>query len=250
MELVNGIHHFETGPFNWYVIEESGRLTLVDAGFPGHYRVFLDGLRSIGRSIKNVEAIVITHAHADHTGFAERVRRETNAPVFIHQNDVAMAARVLQLPWFGLLSNAWRPFTGGMLGRAIVNGVFAMPSITKARPFKDGDVLDVPGRPHVLHVPGHTPGESALYLPERKVLISGDTLVTLDLFSGNAGAPQLPHRLLNCDDKLARRSLDRMQELGEVTMLPGHGRPWIGKMTDAIRIARANGSRDSAAGKY
>jgi len=50
MELINGIHHFETGPFNWYVIEESGRLTLVDAGFPGHYRVFLDGLRSIGEA--------------------------------------------------------------------------------------------------------------------------------------------------------------------------------------------------------
>lgn len=104
-----------------------------------------------------------------------------------------MAARVLQLPWVGLLSNAWRPFTGGMLGRAIVNGVFAMPSISNARSFKDGDVLDVPGRPHVLHVPGHTPGESALYLPDRKVLISGDTLVTLDLFSGKKGEPQLPH---------------------------------------------------------
>ena len=126
-----------------------------------------------------------------------------------------------------------------MLGRAIVNGVFTMPSITKTRIFNDGDVLDVPGRPHVLHVPGHTPGESAFYLPERKVLISGDTLVTLDLFSGRKGQPQLPHRLLNSDDKLARRSLDRMAELGEVTMLPGHGRPWSGKMVEAIGIARA-----------
>ena len=35
MELVKGVHHFQTGPFNWYVVEEAGRITLVDAGFPG-----------------------------------------------------------------------------------------------------------------------------------------------------------------------------------------------------------------------
>lgn len=44
MELYPGIHHFETGPFNWYVVEEDGRLTLIDAGFPGHYSIFRDGL--------------------------------------------------------------------------------------------------------------------------------------------------------------------------------------------------------------
>ncbi len=238
MELAKGIHRFETGPFNWYVIEESGRITLVDAGFPGHYGVFLDGLKSIGRSKSDVEAIVLTHAHADHTGFAERLRRETNAPVFIHKDDARMATRILQLPWVALLSNAWRPFTAGMLGRAIINGVFTMPSLSKTQAFQDGDILDVPGKPHVLHVPGHTAGESALYLPDRKVLISGDTLVTLDLFGQKPAGPQRPRRQLNAGDKLARRSLDRMRELGAVTMLPGHGKPWAGTMADAIRIAR------------
>ncbi|MDI1319064.1 MAG: MBL fold metallo-hydrolase [bacterium] len=238
MEIHPGIHHFNTGPFNWYLIEEAGRLTLVDAGFPGHYPVFLEGLRAIGRSLADVDAVILTHAHADHTGFAERVRRETKAEVFIHHADVAAVGRVLQLPWMGLLSHAWRPFTGGMIGRAVAYGLFRLASVSRARAFNDGDVLDVPGRPQVLHVPGHTPGEVAFYLPARRVLLSGDTLVTRNLITGEHTAPQLPHHSLNHDHKLAGRALDRFRELGHVTMLPGHGRPWVGSMAVAVAGAR------------
>lgn len=117
-----------------------------------------------------------------------------------------------------------------------------MPSLSAAEAMKDGEILDVPGRPHVVHVPGHTPGEVALFLPERGVLLSGDTMVTLDLFSGRAGGPQLPHRLLNGDDLAARRSLDRLRELGRVTMLPGHGPAWTGLAAEAIESARSGAS--------
>jgi glyoxylase-like metal-dependent hydrolase (beta-lactamase superfamily II) len=236
-EIAPGIHHFPTGPFNWYLIEQAGRLTLVDAGFPGHYPFFASGLRQIGRTHKDLAAIVITHAHADHTGFAERVRQETGAPVFIHKDDLAQSARILQLPWVGLLSNAWRPYTGGMLAHATWNGVFTCPSIARAQPVQDGDQLDIPGRPILFHTPGHTPGESVLYLPDRNVLFSGDTLVTRNLFTGAEGPPQLPGRQLNHDDKQARRSLHRLRELGKLTLLPGHGRPWHGEMDAAVNLS-------------
>ncbi|MBI3885744.1 MAG: MBL fold metallo-hydrolase [Opitutae bacterium] len=239
MEITAGIHHFATGPFNWYVIEEGGRLTLVDAGFPGHYRTFLRGLESIGRSVKDVEAIIVTHAHADHLGFAERVRRATGAPLFVHRDDLAAVGRRLELPWFGLLSHAWHPFMASMLTRAVVDGLLLQLSITHAQGCVDGQVLDVPGHPVVLHAPGHTPGEIALHLPQRGVLLSGDVLITRDLVTGKNGAPQLAHRSLNRDTQLARRSLDRLRELGRVTMLPGHGRPWTGEMREAIELARA-----------
>ncbi len=238
MEVAPGIHHFNTYPFNWYVIKEGGRLTLVDAGFPGHYPIFLEGIRSIGHEVRDVEAILITHAHADHTGFAEQLRRASHASVFVHRDDLDSVGRVLQLPWWGLLSNAWRPYVASMLGRAIGANLLSMPRITKATTFQDGDVLDVPGGPHVIHMPGHTPGEVAFHLPERGVLISGDSLVTQNLMTGVPGQPQVTHHLLNDDDRLARRSLDRLRETGKVTMLPGHGKPWVGAMSDAIEIAR------------
>ncbi len=238
MEVAPGIHHFSTSPFNWYVIEENSRLTLVDAGFPGHWREFLAGIQSIGYQPCDVEAILLTHAHADHLGFARRLQKMTGAPVFVHKDDQLAIGRRWQLPWTGLLSNAWRPYVANMLGHAMRNGVFTLPRITESFAFRDGDSLDVPGKPQVLHVPGHTPGEVAFYLPERQVLLSGDTLVTQCLMSGRATPPQVPTRSLNNNTRQATRALDRFGELGEVTMLPGHGSPWSGSMQQAVELAR------------
>lgn len=238
MELLPGIHHFNTDPFNWYVIEEGGRLTLVDAGFPGHYSVFVEGLRSIGHGIKDIEAIIITHAHADHMGFARRLQRESKAPVFVHQADIAAVGRPLQLPWWGLLSNAWRPFMTSTLTRATINGVFWGPGITGVKAIRHGETLDVPGKPQIIHAPGHTPGQVALHLPKQQVLLSSDVLITQHLLTGAHGLPQLAHQLLNHDDSQARRSLDCLREIGLVTLLPGHGKPWRGHMTDALKFAR------------
>ena len=232
-----GIYHFDTGPFNWYIIEEEGRLTLVDAGFPGHYSVFVKGIQSLGFEMKDLEAIILTHAHADHIGFAEKLRKQTNVPVFIHKEDERMASTPLQLPWFGLLSNAWRPYVATMLGTAIVNGVFSLPRIHKLRTFSDCETLNVPGQPLVIHTPGHTDGEVVFYLPKRKVLFSGDTLVTRNLMTGKLGNPQITHPLLNNDFKQAHRSLGLLNEIGKVTMLPGHGKPWFGEIQEAVELA-------------
>jgi glyoxylase-like metal-dependent hydrolase (beta-lactamase superfamily II) len=240
MEIAPNIFRFDTGPFNWYLIREAGRLTLVDAGFPGHYRTFIEGIHKLGHEVKDVEAIILTHSHADHTGFAESLRRQINVPVFIHEADRDAIGRALQLPWLGLLSNGWRPYVAGILGHAIFNGVFTMPHITKAYTFRDGDVLSVPGKPVVIHVPGHTRGEVAFHLPESKILFSGDTVITQDLLTGVQGHPQLPNRILNSNDAEARQSLDRIRELGPVTLLPGHGKPWTGTMEEAIMMARGN----------
>lgn len=125
-----------------------------------------------------------------------------------------------------------------MLGHATLNGVFSMPRITNAYTFRDGEVLDIPGRPQVIHVPGHTAGEVAFFLPESSVLLSGDTVITRNLMTGAHGSPQLASPILNDDDKQARRSISRLSELGSVTLLPGHGRPWRGAMIEAIANAQ------------
>jgi len=218
-KVAQGIYHFDTGPFNWYIVEEEGRLTLVDAGFPGNYKIFVNGIQSLGFEMQDLEAIILTHAHADHIGFAERLRKQTGVPVFIHEEDAIMAGTPLQLPWYGLLSNAWRPYIATMLGTAMVNGIFSLPRITKLVTFTDGEILDVPGRPLVIHTPGHTKGEVVFYLPKRDVLFSGDTLVTRNLMTGKHGNPQITHPLLNNDFKQAHQSLGLLNEIGKVTML-------------------------------
>ena len=45
----------------------------------------------MGRTLDDVRAVVLTHAHSDHLGFAERIRRERGVGVRVHADDAALA---------------------------------------------------------------------------------------------------------------------------------------------------------------
>src|SRR3954454_8631366 len=85
------IHRAGTEILNWYLLEEGGKVTIVDAGLP-RYRPQLDeALRAIGRDISDVEALVLTHAHIDHVGFAQILQAERGIPVHAHEAEVPQA---------------------------------------------------------------------------------------------------------------------------------------------------------------
>jgi glyoxylase-like metal-dependent hydrolase (beta-lactamase superfamily II) len=75
-DIADGVHRVGERFVNFYLREESGRLTVVDAGLPASWRSLLGALDGIGRSLGDIEALVLTHAHFDHIGFAERARVE------------------------------------------------------------------------------------------------------------------------------------------------------------------------------
>ena len=182
--------------------------------------------------------MVLTHIHADHVGFAQRLRRELGVPVFVHEGDLPASRAVPKIPPTGFLLNLWRPFVQRcILLNALRHGVARTESIVGATGYRGGDILDVPGRPRLLHVPGHTAGECMLHLEDRSVVLSGDALVTLNLLTGEHVAPRVPYRRVNDDDAAARRSVAMLGELGPFTMLPGHGKSWRGTMAEAIEAA-------------
>ena len=47
-------------------------------------------LGASGRRLSDIEAVVLTHAHFDHLGFAERARTDLGVPVWVHENDVPL----------------------------------------------------------------------------------------------------------------------------------------------------------------
>ena len=96
--------------------------------------------------------------------------------------------------------------------------------IREVSTFADGQAIDVPGRPRAVHVPGHTPGMAALFLEWRRVLFTGDALVTRNPLTGRRG-PQVMPRALNRDSRQAIQSLARLEELPADVVLPGHGEP-------------------------
>src|SRR4051812_25263403 len=88
--VAEGIHRVEDAHANWYLVEEDGRLLVVDAGVPSSWRSLQDALRGLGRNYDEIEALVPTHGHFDHLGFEERARAELGVPVFVHENDVPL----------------------------------------------------------------------------------------------------------------------------------------------------------------
>ena len=89
-------------------------------------------------------------------------------------------------------------------------GVARTAPVAEASGFADEEVLDVPGRPRVIHTPGHTAGNAALSLADCDVLIVGDTLATLSLSHGDSG-PQLLPQFVNEDHDRALASLEKIE---------------------------------------
>jgi glyoxylase-like metal-dependent hydrolase (beta-lactamase superfamily II) len=107
--------------------------------------------------------------------------------------------------------------------------------------FDDGEKVDVPGKPRVLHMPGHTAGSCALLVEDRDVVFTGDALVTRDVYSGRVG-PRLSARASNEDSAAALTSLARLKELSVAHVLPGHGDAWSGGAAEAARRAQEAGA--------
>jgi glyoxylase-like metal-dependent hydrolase (beta-lactamase superfamily II) len=185
--------------------------------------------------------VLITHAHSDHTGFAERARTSANAVVWIHEADVDQARGGKQPKHDGkmapYLAKAEMYRTTFSLMR---RGALSIVPIREVSSFGDGEVLDVPGRPRVVHAPGHTAGTAALHIESRGVLFSGDALVTRNPLTGRVG-PQIMPSAFNRDSAQALTSLQALLGVAATTVLPGHGEPWTDGAAEAVRLARQAG---------
>ena len=62
---------------------QEGKGAIVDAGVPGYYKDIAAELAAMGRAPADVRALVLAHGHADHIGFAERLRRERRVSVSV-----------------------------------------------------------------------------------------------------------------------------------------------------------------------
>ena len=92
MELAPGIRRVGSDSIvNSYLVEEGGEVTIIDAGAPGLWSLVPRELEAMGRRLEDVRAIVLTHGHTDHVGYAERARRERGWPVLVHEADEDLA---------------------------------------------------------------------------------------------------------------------------------------------------------------
>jgi glyoxylase-like metal-dependent hydrolase (beta-lactamase superfamily II) len=157
----------------------------------------LDVLRRNGL---RVVALLHTHAHFDHAGVSARVKKETGAPILLHERDLPLYERLDQQGrMFGLLLEA-----PDAVDRFITDG---------ERVACGGGFLEV------LHTPGHTPGSVSFRLSgEKPVLFSGDTLFRRSIGRTDLPGGSTPQILSSIEKRLFTLP-------GDLFVLPGHGEP-------------------------
>jgi glyoxylase-like metal-dependent hydrolase (beta-lactamase superfamily II) len=242
LEIADGLYGLGSEVVNWYLVEDGGRLTAVDAGLPKFRETLEADLQAIGHSPGDVEAVVLTHSDSDHTGVAATMR-DAGARVLIHTADDGTLRKPGPktgdaAPARALRQLAWRPRFWKVMGHMTRAGGAKPPKIEGADTFADGDVLDVPGRPRAVHTPGHTDGHCALLFEDMRTLFVGDSLCTWNMFTGRLG-PQLMPKQTNVSTSQARESLAAIEPLDASLLLPGHGEPWHGTPAAAVAQARA-----------
>jgi glyoxylase-like metal-dependent hydrolase (beta-lactamase superfamily II) len=238
MEVGAGVRRIGNRYISCYLIEEGGRLTLLDAGLPGYWGLLLQEIGAMGRRLEDIDAVLVTHSHPDHFGTAERVRSASGAKVYAHPLEIPVLTGKVEGKVPNFFGQGFKPFLFRYVIHALSNGVTKRVPIAAVNEFADGEIVQVPGSPRVVHAPGHTAGACALHLKDRDILFSGDTLVTIELLTGQP-RPTLPADFVNENSSAAFESLARLEKLEASTVLPGHGEPWKGGVKQAVELARA-----------
>jgi glyoxylase-like metal-dependent hydrolase (beta-lactamase superfamily II) len=239
-EVAPGVVRLGTQVVNWYVVKDGDALVAVDTGLPGFADTLEADMSAHALDPVKVEAVVLTHSDGDHTGLATRFK-EAGARVLIHSEDVATLRK--PGPKSGdaapakLARELWRPALWRFFGHMARRGGAKPRGVEPDETFADGDELDVPGRPRVLHTPGHTAGHCALLLADRGVLFVGDSICTWNPLTGTR-TPQLMPRAFNADNRACVSSLDAIAGADAGVLLPGHGDPWHGSPAKAAERAR------------
>jgi glyoxylase-like metal-dependent hydrolase (beta-lactamase superfamily II) len=236
MEISPGIYSMSQqkgGHVHAFLLDDDTSLTVIDTLYDTDACIVLDQIRSIGRTVTDLEHIVLTHGHRSHLGGMAILKRLSGATVHSHQweADIIAGERTAQpvtpIPMRPLLVY-WRVYYL-QLGAAL--GLGKHPPCPVDRTLEDGDQV---GPLRVLHTPGHTPGHLSFWWPERKVLFAGDAIATYPELA--AGWPAF-----NLNENQHRASLARMAELDAEVVAVGHGEPITRGAAERVRSLAARG---------
>ena len=75
-----------------YLVDEGDSNTLIDTGMPVDFKKLQSQLSEMGKSINDIDYIVLTHCHSDHCGNADRIKEMSQAAIIAHETEAAFIA--------------------------------------------------------------------------------------------------------------------------------------------------------------
>lgn len=207
-EVAEGVYQLGAVAAGVTAIRFEDQVLLVDAGGRGSPVLIKAGLKALGVALEQVQLILLTHSHPDHTGGLAALVRATGAKVAAHSSDASIIEGTESLR---------NPFRNRVMSRAsgVVTRLYGAAVAVDFK-LEDGDRLAVGGEIRVIHTPGHTPGSICLYLPAKKLVIVGDALQL------KAGRVAPPASGVTGDFRQAMESLRRLENLDFETICFSH----------------------------
>ncbi|MDI9916330.1 MBL fold metallo-hydrolase [Rhodococcus sp. IEGM 1379] len=169
-----------------YAMESPNGLILVDAGWgdDNGWQGLNAGLAEIGHSVTDIEGVVVTHFHPDHTGLCGRVREASGAWIAMHEDDHDLFNKMATTrddDWMahqlGNMTKAGAPEADREAFRHSAAEGDSPVGIESApdRILSDNEIIALTGRGlRVVYTPGHTPGHVCFYLDDANVMFTGD----------------------------------------------------------------------------
>ena len=176
-------------------------------------------LRKLGFESKDIENIIITHAHIDHYQCLAQIKKGTNARIMVGEADADFVEGKVQMP----------------IPKGVIGMIFLlMKPIMKIKPvpvdvrLKDGEIVDVLGGLKVVSLAGHTPGNIGLHQSQMKLVFSSDTL------GYRKGILGLPFRYKD-NPVECKSAIKRLYKLDADVMLPGRGPPIMPRASEQVK---------------
>jgi glyoxylase-like metal-dependent hydrolase (beta-lactamase superfamily II) len=210
-ELVDGIYYFANLMSSQYLILDEEELTLIDTGIPGNEVAILRGIETLGLNGNGLTRILITHADSDHYGALGRLQAVTAAETCTTKAE----AEAIQQGRASRELSSTAPLQ--KIAVRTLSPMMRAPSAYIDRVIKPGDTLPVSGGLIAIDSAGHTPGHVSYYLPEKRILFSGDSIFYKK-------GRFIPSYGINCwDEERARMSMQAQLELEPRIICGGHG---------------------------
>jgi glyoxylase-like metal-dependent hydrolase (beta-lactamase superfamily II)/predicted ester cyclase len=209
---------------NVYFIEDQQGVTMFDAGA----RTMRRALARAGAKLGGIRRTVLGHGHTDHRGSAPGI----GAPVFCHADEVQDAEGSGGFRYWpeGL---AGLPFPHRQAQRLMHRYAWDGGPVDVAGTIAEGD--EIAGFT-VVEIPGHAPGQIALWRESDRLALSSDCFYTLDIWGRDSEA-HLPFPIYNFDTEQARASMLKLAALEPAAAWPGHAKPVTGDVRSQLERA-------------